>query len=165
MSPRVVCVAFLCVAAAALAKPQNFDFNSLVDGSNPFVVQAQPVPDGGSNAPGPVRPVSGPAALLAGGKKYGTYHTLSLTVPSAAASLPLLTHKEQTKTFRYLWRAGSNAAAAPTCCTLKRLQYPPAPGTPAYHKALPLVPASSWTPVVSVLVGVGDDGVWCVLCW
>lgn len=69
MSPRLVCVALLCVAAPALAKPQNF--NSLADG-NHFVVQAQPVAEGGGSA-GAVPlfngiPLTGPAALLAGDK-------------------------------------------------------------------------------------------------
>lgn len=69
MSPRSVCVVLLCVAASALAKPQ--DFNSLTNG-NHFVVQAQPVAEGGGAA-GAVPllngiPLSGPAAFLAGDK-------------------------------------------------------------------------------------------------
>lgn len=56
----------LCGAATVLAKPQNFDFNSLANGGNPFVVQAQPVPEGRSPAaPVPVfnaRPGAGAAA-------------------------------------------------------------------------------------------------------
>lgn len=77
MNPRVLCAALLCVAATALAKPQNF--NSLSD-ANHFVVQAQPVSEGGSSAAGvPVFngiPLTGPAALLAGDKSKFTidYH-------------------------------------------------------------------------------------------
>ncbi|KAK8739959.1 hypothetical protein OTU49_003285 [Cherax quadricarinatus] len=62
MLARVVCVAVLALHHHAHAKPQNFDFNSLVDGSNPFVVQAQPAAEGAAAT----RSVSGPAALLSG---------------------------------------------------------------------------------------------------
>lgn len=57
------CAALVSLAlASALAKPQNFDFNSLADGGNPFVVQAQPVADGGRSPAAPVPVFNGAAA-------------------------------------------------------------------------------------------------------
>ncbi|MPC24859.1 hypothetical protein E2C01_017953 [Portunus trituberculatus] len=89
MNPRVLCAALLYVAATALAKPQNF--NSLSD-ANHFVVQAQPVSEGGSSAAGvPVFngiPLTGPAALLAGDKKSATAAQLK-TPPTAPRSTPI----------------------------------------------------------------------------
>lgn len=68
MSPVVVlCV--LALASPALTKPQNFDFNSLADAGNAFVVKAQPVAEGSANTPVPAfsnLPGAGAAALLAG---------------------------------------------------------------------------------------------------
>lgn len=60
---RALCsAALVCLTlSSALAKPQNFDFNSLADGGNPFVVQAQPVADGGRSPAAPV-PVFNAAA-------------------------------------------------------------------------------------------------------
>jgi len=46
----VVTIASVLALAAAKPGPQSFDFNSLADGANPFVVQAQPVPDGAARA-------------------------------------------------------------------------------------------------------------------
>lgn len=63
------CAALVSLAfASALAKPQNFDFNSLADGGNPFVVQAQPVADGGRSPAAPV-PVFNGAAVPGGASK------------------------------------------------------------------------------------------------
>lgn len=59
----------LALASPALTKPQNFDFNSLADAGNAFVVKAQPVAEGSANTPVPAfsnLPGAGAAALLAG---------------------------------------------------------------------------------------------------
>lgn len=100
MSPRrgvvsSVVLLWLVSVVGAQAKPQNFEFNALTDGGNPFVVQAQPVPEGGK-APVPVingRPVSGAAALLAGQKN--SKYTQQYSSPPLPLRQRLLLQEEE----------------------------------------------------------------------